>query len=566
MRDLKMNENKDVACFFVTKHSWKGKYKRIFSVGTLGITTYNPTTMESTNQWAYKEFLNITPNTKNNLNNEFVITMKKGRKNDTMRFSSDHRADILTEALSFNALKYHWSGNSVPVVLDVTSASVDQVDPKSRTVLTSYLFRDLEGLCPLDNGENFNRGFVLLHGGFGRKHLFITDRRDEIMRLIVDAAAAHIGVPIKIKKDDLTLEDFIENKFGKFSSDECLTSICEFTVHKLSRRHEDPTKRLLCLTESCLLERNPATYAITTLKPLSEIFALIRCPDNPQRFDVEYVKGQISTYISTSRDALLASLLDGVRASGNKDVHVKMKFTNRGQRLGPLTSHMDEEVESNHLKFLHTSFLPSHWSFAEAVFRFNNNIPYSGLLHSITQDGLFAENKEKLITGALSSLLDNEGDQDNISLEVQEAQFQALRRLVASKIGFAAFTEIPKFREKLGLKVVKALRRNSEGVAHAAIDMLCALMQPMHDEYDLRQEQLNKSSLLSNKTFLDGLLERMVSHVTQGTGALYVASMLDFLTFALCTPYSDTTDGQLFDTLLNLIAEHGRSLFQLFQV
>lgn len=33
-------------------------------------------------------------------------------------------------------------------------------------------------------------------------------------------------------------------------------------------------------------------------------------------------------------DALLASILDGVRASGNRDVHVKMKFTNRGHRLG----------------------------------------------------------------------------------------------------------------------------------------------------------------------------------------------------------------------------------------
>ena len=33
-------------------------------------------------------------------------------------------------------------------------------------------------------------------------------------------------------------------------------------------------------------------------------------------------------------DALIASVLDGVRASGNRDVHVKMKFTHRGHRLG----------------------------------------------------------------------------------------------------------------------------------------------------------------------------------------------------------------------------------------
>ncbi|KAJ4448169.1 DnaJ sub C member 13, partial [Periplaneta americana] len=210
-------------------------------------------------------------------------------------------------------------------------------------------------------------------------------------------------------------------------------------------------------------------------------------------------------------DALLASLLDGVRASGNRDVHVKMQPTPRGKRMGPLSVPVEEEAESNHLRFLQQ---PSgKRSFAEIVERFNANIPYSGLLHSVTQDGLFAENKEKLITGALQSLVQKEGDQSTISLIDLEAQFQALRRLVASKVGFAAFTSLPGFRESVGLKVVKALKREDEGVTHAAIDMVCALMHPMHDNYDLRQEQLNKSSLLSSSKFLESLLGKWISHV-----------------------------------------------------
>lgn len=58
-------DNKDISCFLVTKLSWKGKYvflilnyflkyffryRRIFSIGTLAITTYNPQTLEITNQ------------------------------------------------------------------------------------------------------------------------------------------------------------------------------------------------------------------------------------------------------------------------------------------------------------------------------------------------------------------------------------------------------------------------------------------------------------------------------------------------------------------------------------
>lgn len=76
--------------------------------------------------------------------------------------------------------------------------------------------------------------------------------------------------------------------------------------------------------------------------------------------------------------------------------------------------------------------------------RFNANVSYSGLLHAVTADGLFAENKERLINGALSALLDKEGDQNVITNSELEAQFHALRRLVASKAGFCAFTQLPK--------------------------------------------------------------------------------------------------------------------------
>lgn len=41
--------------------------------------------------------------------------------------------------------------------------------------------------------------------------------------------------------------------------------------------------------------------------------------------------------------------------------------------------------------------------------------------------------------------------------------------------------------------------------------------------------------------------------------------MLDFLTYALCAPYSETTTGDKFDILLELVAARGRVLYKLFQ-
>ena len=50
-----------------------------------------------------------------------------------------------------------------------------------------------------------------------------------------------------------------------------------------------------------------------------------------------------------------------------------------------------------------------------------------------------------MINGAISALLTNEGDQAAIGLHALEEQFLALRRLVASKAGFNAFTQLPKY-------------------------------------------------------------------------------------------------------------------------
>lgn len=63
--------------------------------------------------------------------------------------------------------------------------------------------------------------------------------------------------------------------------------------------------------------------------------------------------------------------------------------------------------------------------------------------------------------------------------------------------------------------VVKALKLNHEAVTHAAIDMMCALMKPMYNESDLRQEQLNKSSLLSTPKFLQTILDMWIKHVVK---------------------------------------------------
>lgn len=55
-------ENVELESYLVTKHSWKGKYKRILSIGSTGISTYNPEKYDITNRWTYNDVLSAAPN------------------------------------------------------------------------------------------------------------------------------------------------------------------------------------------------------------------------------------------------------------------------------------------------------------------------------------------------------------------------------------------------------------------------------------------------------------------------------------------------------------------------
>lgn len=590
--------NQDLSCYFVTKHSWKGKYKRIFSIGTQGITTYNPTNLEVTNRWPFADILELkaVPNQTDFFTLFFV---KENSKKDGMKFSSEHRSKLMIDVLRQKHLatggatdsllkvdghKHHWSEARLPVTLQVTTHSLDTLTAAApgcqARVQSSYPFNMIETLCSVSDVQN---GFVLVMKPFGRMHMLISPRREAVLQKIIENSALYCAISLELSAQSLSFSDFVENKFGAYGEDRHITSLCEFPVLKFSSRTstlatspdsvgplESSTRRLLCLSETCLLERDPSTYNIVTVKPLSDIFAVIRAETDSQLFSLELNNSRVLNYSVPQRDALLATLLDAVRSAGNRDVHVKMRPSQPGLRWGPLSEPVEEEVESLHLKFLYTA--PKDRKFEEVIERFNMNIPYSGLNHSVTGEGIFAENKEKLILSALQSLLSREGDpgdpppsQDTPG-PLLEATFHTMRRLVASRVGYAAFTTMPNFRDVVGLKVVRALNRENEATSHASLDMLCALMHPMHDESsDLRQEQLNKSCLLSNHKFLEALLNMWTRHVTLSTGALVVSAMLDFLTFALCVPYSETTESKHFDALLLMVAQRGRPLFQHFQ-
>lgn len=149
--------------------------------------------------------------------------------------------------------------------------------------------------------QDVEGGIVLAYGGHSRLHLFMALNHHEIIQNIVQQCNQFLGIDIKVLPTQITLSQFEKERFGEYQSDQHQTSLSEFIVRKISPRHLEPPKRILCLTETTLLERDPQTYNICTLRPLKEIFALIRSCTNVQVFGVEYKSGDIRTYTTNDR-------------------------------------------------------------------------------------------------------------------------------------------------------------------------------------------------------------------------------------------------------------------------
>ncbi|KAF7233515.1 hypothetical protein EG68_12213 [Paragonimus skrjabini miyazakii] len=106
MRRACMQQNEELYCYLVTKISWKGSYKRLLTIGTVGITTYNKDTLRVTNQWRHDEVLGVRPDStvkpsQPHLQRLVLTLSDTNRKRQEMTFASEYRVDVLTDLLRF---------------------------------------------------------------------------------------------------------------------------------------------------------------------------------------------------------------------------------------------------------------------------------------------------------------------------------------------------------------------------------------------------------------------------------------------------------------------------------
>ncbi|KAK6051945.1 hypothetical protein COOONC_10552, partial [Cooperia oncophora] len=241
-----------------------------------------------------------------------------------------------------NAYKHSWADRRLPVILRANAAAIEQVDSRG-VVVQSYPYRRIQKILKVSDCPG---GFIIDVGDHHRRHLFASTKCDEFLKDVRRIAADHIGVIVPITKEAATLDEFARTRLGLCSRDDHITSYAEFKVQKHAKRHDQPVRRLLCLTESCIVERDPASYAVVCATPLEQIVCLVRLEKDPQQFVIEYTTGEGRVYSAAERDLIIASLIDGARAAGNEQVFVTSYRFDQALRLLPHGQILDEDGES----------------------------------------------------------------------------------------------------------------------------------------------------------------------------------------------------------------------------
>lgn len=669
------------SCYTVTKHSWRGKYTRIFGVGPQGLGTCDVRSLtKMTNFWPYASSVrNVVAEGTGGV--QFLLILQSGgigSKTEELRFScssAQERARLLTDVnryraqfdtgyrqslakQSFTAMKYTINETQRVCMLRVTAIGVEQLiralqrsgtdarpatTPQASSLASvsdgaeyekvgEYLFAEIRGITSIEGKPS---SVVIAYGMEMKLHLYEVVDTKLFLNTIYANAQDVVGLPRYPPMNVLQQAEFDMDRLGVRRDN--LEAVEEFPVLKSSPKLRDTmVRRLLSTTAIALVERDPVSYNPISVHFLSTIFALVRCEDDDQRFFVIFKDSPVlKCYQSPVRDTILAHLVTACYSCGDGNVSVMSRPLLRRNRLSSLSTTVTEEVESLLLKGLvegrpigstesSSSASASNGSAVAAgllssLELFNANVPRTGLTWSENKDSLFAENREKLIFTALdavlthftwikprapasslsssspspSSLPSSWSPSAKVAANAAEAasavaalpgdaaatiastldaadphfvveQFQALGRLSVSRVGFSSIALVPSLFKAVGVFSVQALRMNNLAVSYSVIEFLNTLMTPFHNHYELEHESINKNRLLSAEGFVRSLLEVLRDHIPSESASLLVLELLFFFEFALCPPYSETTDPAHFKRVLREMVEIvGRHLFLL---
>ncbi|XP_024029794.1 dnaJ homolog subfamily C GRV2 isoform X1 [Morus notabilis] len=633
-----LEEPEYVARYLVVKHSWRGRYKRILCISNVTIITLDPSTLAVTNSYDVRsDFEGAVPIIgRDDSSNEFNLSVRTdGRgKFKAIKFSSRYRASILTELhrIRWNRLNAvaefpmlhlrRRNSEWVPFKMKVTYAGVELLDLKTGDLRWCLDFRDMDSpaiifLSDAYGNRNTDNGGFILCPLYGRKKKAFKaasgTTNSAIIASLTKAAKSMVGLSISVDTtQSLTAADYIKRRAKEAVGAE-ETPCGGWSVTRLRSaahgtqniaglslgvgpkgglgEHGDAVSRQLILTKVSLVERRPENYEAVIVRPLSAVSSLVRFAEEPQMFAIEFNDGcPIHVYASTSRDSLLAAVLDVLQTECQCAVPVLPRLTLPGHRIDPpcgrvhlqfgkQVSGADMESAAMHLKHLaaaakdavaeNGSIPGSRAKLWRRIREFNACIPYSGVPANI-------EVPEVTLMALIMMLPSSPPllPPDSPPLPPPSPKAAAtimgfvgcLHRLLSSR---SAASHVMAFPAAVG-RIMGLLRNGSEGVAAEAAGLVAVLIGGGPGDTNLLTDSKGeqhatimhtKSVLFDNHDYIVIIVNRLKP---MSVSPLLSMAVVEVLEAMICDPHGETTQYTVFVELLRQVAGLKRRLFALF--
>uniref|UniRef100_A0A452YQD7 J domain-containing protein n=1 Tax=Aegilops tauschii subsp. strangulata TaxID=200361 RepID=A0A452YQD7_AEGTS len=352
----------------------------------------------------------------------------------------------------------------------------------------------------------------------------------------------------------------------------------------------DSVSRQLVLTNTSLVERRPENYEATIVRPLSAVSALVRFAEEPQMFAFEFNDGcPIHVYASTSRDNLIATVVDVLQTQRQCAIPVLPRLTMPGHRIDPPCGVAHLQIPQNatvdmeaanmyvkHLAVVAKEAVASSDTVPGAKIRlwrrireFNACIPYTGVPINIEVP--------EVVLMALISLLP--ATPQNLPADAPPLPppspkaaatimgfVACLRRLLTSR---SVSSHVMAFPVAVG-RIMGLLRNGSEGVAAEAAGLVAMLIGGGPGDTSMLMDTRGeshatymhaKSVLFAQPIYVPVLVSRLKP---LSVSPLLSLSVVEILEAMLCDPHGETTQHATFVELLRQVAGLRRRLFALF--
>ncbi|KAK9822709.1 hypothetical protein WJX81_005943 [Elliptochloris bilobata] len=377
-----------VARFMCTKHSWRGKYRRIFCITPRALVTQHPDTLTITNTWSFvgePDIDAVGVGASDLEDQDFTMSVRQDAKSKykTTRFSCKQRAALLTvmyqcmahaadsgqcgiamkmlgSPSTFAAYKLR-KGRWVECRLRITAFAMERLDASGdvrwRLDVRQAASPAARLLAPAPGDPAL--AFALF-GRVGRSpRVYASSERDSLLKALQAAALKRLGITLAVDTQaGVTGAELLravaaaereraaapgEAPLGQWAAvrirshaaapltTQALLASSEEAQAALQEGGEGRRRgvaRRLVLTAGAFLERRPATYEVAERRQLAALAALVCFAGEPTWLALEWTDGApAAMYITPHRDALAAALLDAAQVSAGRPIPVLAQHT-----------------------------------------------------------------------------------------------------------------------------------------------------------------------------------------------------------------------------------------------